>query len=173
VEKIVVGVGDCRVATNPQSALITYALGSCVGLTVYDPVTRIGGLLHFMLPDSSLDPAGSQWNPFKFADTGISRLLEDVCEQGASKRRLIVCAAGAAETMDDRSLFEIGKRNYLAVRRLLWKFGLLLTGEAVGGTTFRTVSLEIASGRVVVREAGRHRELSALRKGDQSWHTAF
>lgn len=66
-----------------------------------------------MLPDSSLDAAGSQSNRFKFAGTGIPRLLEDICEQGASKRRLVICVAGAAQVLDDKRLFEIGERNYL------------------------------------------------------------
>jgi len=163
MERIVVGMADCRVSADPQSALVTYALGSCLGLTVYDPVARIGGLLHYMLPDSSLDAGGSGWNPFKFADTGIPRLLEDISEQGASTRRLVVCVAGAAQILDDKRLFEIGKRNYLAARRLLWKHGLLPASEAVGGTVFRTVSLEIARGRVVVQEAGRPCELNRTR----------
>jgi chemotaxis protein CheD len=166
-------MADCRVTADPRSALVTYALGSCLGLAVYDPVARIGGLLHYMLPDSSLDAAASDWNPFKFADTGIPRLLEDVCELGASKRRLVICAAGAAQILDDNGVFDIGKRNYLGARRLLRKFGLLLMNEAVGGGAFRTVSLEIASGRVVVQEAGCHRELrpGALEKGER--HTAW
>ena len=173
MERIVVGMADCRVATDPQSALVTYALGSCLGLTVYDPVARVGGMLHYMLPDSSLDPAAGQSNPFKFADTGIPRLLEETYGLGASKRRLVICAAGAAQILDDNGVFDIGKRNYLAARRLLRRFGLLLMNEAVGGAAVRTVSLEIASGRVVVEEAGCHRELrpGALEKGDQAWPT--
>jgi len=174
VERIVVGMADCRVAADPESALVTYALGSCLGLAVYDPVARVGGLLPYMLPEPSIDPVGRASNPYKFADTGIPRLLEDVCERGASKRRLVICGAGAAQILDDKNIFEIGKRNYLAARRLLWKYGLLLAGEAVGGTTCRTLSLEVASGRVVVQEAGRHRELNAvLEKRSPSWHTAF
>lgn len=156
-------MADCRVSADPRSALVTYALGSCLGVTVYDPAARIGGLLHSMLPDSSLDAAGSEWNPFKFADTGIPRLLEDISELGASKRRLVVCVAGAAQILDDQRLFEIGRRNYLAARRLLRKHGLLLASEAVGGAGFRTIWLEVASGQVVVQEAGRHRELNPPR----------
>jgi chemotaxis protein CheD len=174
VERIVVGMADCRVDADPKSVLVTYALGSCLGLAVYDPIARVGGLLHYMLPESSLDPAGSLTNPYKSADTGIPWLLEGVWKQGASKHRLVICGAGAAQILDDKDLFEIGKRNYLAARRVLWKRGLLLTSEAVGGNTFRTISLEIASGRVVVQEGGRPRELNpALKKGDPGWPTVF
>ncbi|HUI80614.1 MAG TPA: chemotaxis protein CheD [Bryobacteraceae bacterium] len=174
MERIVVGMADCRTAANPESVLVTYALGSCIGLTMYDPVAGIGGLLHFMLPDSNLDPARSRQNPHMFADTGIAWLLEKLLAQGASKRRLIACAAGAAQILDDKGVFEIGTRNYMATRRLLWKHGMLLQREAIGGTNFRTISLEIATGRLLLQEAGKHRELSPgwRMKGEQPWRTA-
>lgn len=164
-------MADCRVSDDRQSALVTYALGSCLALTGYDPVARIGGLLHYMLPDSSLDAAGRQSNPFKFADTGIPRLLEDICEQGASKWRLVICMAGAAQILDDKRLFEIGKRNYLATRRLLWKHALLVANEAVGGWFSNSLvgNRERAGG-----DAGGglppRTEPGALKKGNQSWN---
>lgn len=174
MERIVVGMADCRIGTNPEAVLVTYALGSCIGLTMYDPVVGIGGLLHFMLPDSALDPARARQNPAMFADTGIASLLEKLVAQGASKRRLIVCAAGAAQILDDKGVFEIGKRNYLATRRLLWKYGMLLQREAIGGVNFRTITLEIATGRLLLQEAGQHSELTAgwRQKGEQPWRTA-
>jgi chemotaxis protein CheD len=156
---IVVGVADCQTTADPQLLLITYALGSCVAVVVHDPVAKIGGLLHFMLPDSALDPARSQQNPYKFADAGIPLLLNQVCSQGASKKRLVVWAVGGAQILDDQGVFQIGKRNCLAARRALWKHGLMVSGEAVGGVDFRTVKLEIATGRLLVEEGGRQREL--------------
>jgi len=148
--------------------LVTYALGSCIALTMYDPIARIGGLLHFMLPDSSLDSARSTDNPCMFADTGIALLLEKICAQGASKSRLVVCAIGAAQILNGQGLFDIGKRNYLAARRLLWKHRLLLQSEAIGGANSRNVSLEIGTGRLVVEEAGCAQELLPAwpRKGE-------
>jgi len=174
VERIVVGMADCRIGVNPESVLVTYALGSCIGLTMYDPVTGVGGLLHFMLPDSGLDPARSRQNPHMFADTGIAWLLEKLAANGASKRRLIACAAGAAQILDDKGVFEIGKRNYLATRRILWKHGMLLQREAIGGVEFRTISLEIGTGRLLLQESGQQRELAAgwRQKGEQPWRTA-
>jgi len=173
VDRIIVGMADCRIGAGQDSVLITYALGSCIGLTMYDPVVGVGGLLHFMLPDSALDPVRGRENPYMFADTGIPLLLENVCAIGGSKRRLVVCAAGAAQILDDQGLFEIGKRNYLATRRLLWKHGMLLQCEAVGGVACRTVSLEIATGRMVLQEAGRPRELTPgwRTKEEPNWHT--
>ena len=136
----VVGVGDCKIGLSPGEELATYGLGSCIGLAVYDPSLKLGGLLHFMLPDSSIDAAGGRKNPFKFADTGIPRLLEAVYARGAAKRRLIVTAAGAADMLELGG-FQIGKRNYLAMRRILWKEGLLIHSEAIGGTQSRTIHL--------------------------------
>jgi chemotaxis protein CheD len=172
MEQVVVGVADCGVASGPQAVLVTYALGSCVGLTVHDPVTAVGGMLHFMLPDSTLFREGRQENPYKFADTGIALLLERVYAEGASKRRLNVYAVGGAQISEGAG-FEIGRRNYLAARRVLWKHRLMLTGEAVGGAVARTVALETATGRVFLDEAGRRRQLTpaTCKKGESTWHT--
>jgi chemotaxis protein CheD len=164
MEQIVVGMSDCRVGDAPGQVLATYALGSCIGLAVHDPEAGVGGLLHFMLPDSAIDPSGGRENPCKFADTGIPLLIEQVCRRGASKRRLVVAAAGAAQMLDPRSFFDIGRRNYQAMRKLLWKAGLLLQAEAIGGDRSRTVRLEIGSGRFWLQEgAGAPRELVAGR----------
>jgi chemotaxis protein CheD len=173
VARVVIGMADCGIAAEAESLLVTYALGSCIGLALYDPVASVGGLLHFMLPDSTQFPGKVQENPCRFADTGIPLLLDRVCAQGASRRRLIVYMAGGAQMLDSEGVFEIGKRNCLAARRLLWKYGLLLAGEAVGGVEFRTVTLEIGTGRFVMEEGGRQRELtlSVRRKGESTWRT--
>ena len=157
MDQIIVGIGDCRIAAGEQ-VLTTYALGSCIGLAVYDTQMSIGGLLHFVLPDSTIDPARAKVNPFVFADTGVPALLQALYHQGAVKRRLRVHAAGAAEMNDHEGVFEIGKRNYLALRRILWKSGLLLHGEAVGGSHSRTVRLDTSTGRLWLQEAGTTRE---------------
>lgn len=174
VDEIVVGIADCRVANVPGQVLATYALGSCIGLSVYDPVVVVGGLLHFMLPDSTIDSVRGRENPYMFADTGIPLLLQTVYGKGASKRRLVVQAVGAAQMMDPRNVFEIGKRNYQALRRILWKAGILLHTEAIGGVKSRTVRLEIGTGRVWLQEGGEQRELARglPPKGGNSWHTA-
>jgi len=163
MEQIVVGMSDCRFADEPGQVLTTYALGSCIGLAVHDPQAAVGGLLHFMLPDSSIDPAGARENPCKFADTAVPLLLAEVYRRGASQRRLVVAAAGGARMMDPQNYFDIGRRNYQAVRRLLWKAGLLLHAEAIGGERSRTVRLEIGSGRFWSQEGGERRELVAAR----------
>jgi chemotaxis protein CheD len=149
--QLVVGVADCRISDDPEGVLLTYALGSCVGLAIHDPVARVGGLLHFMLPESAIDPDKARQNPWMFADTGIPLLLQNACQKGAQKRRLVVRAAGGAQFMDEQGIFNIGKRNCLAMRKLLWRAGVVLRDEAVGGTVSRNLRLEIRSGRAWLR----------------------
>jgi len=156
-----VGMADCRIGDMPSQVLATYALGSCIGLAVHDAKAGVGGLLHFMLPDSAIDRDRSRDNPWMFADTGIPMLLERLCARGASKRRLTVRAAGGASMMDQENVFDIGRRNYLAMRKILWRAGVLVHGEAVGGVRSRTVRLEIGSGKFLIQEAGEVRELAA------------
>lgn len=154
MSSLIVGVGDCRVSKDPQSVLVTYALGSCIAVTIHDPVALVGGLLHFMLPESGADRTKAQQNPFMYADTGIPLLFHHAYELGAEKRRLVVTAAGGAQMMDQQGVFNIGKRNYLSMRKIFWKAGVLVHAEDVGGMASRTVRLEVASGRVLLRGAG-------------------
>jgi chemotaxis protein CheD len=147
--------------------LITYALGSCIAVAIYDPVAKVGGMLHLMLPDSSLSPEKAEEFPHRFADTGIPLLFRNAYRAGADKRRLTVYVAGAAQVMEDNGFFNIGKRNQLAVRKLLWRAGVMVHGETVGGRESRTVRLEMATGRFFVRTAaGSERLLEAK----TPWH---
>jgi len=154
VNLLTVGVGDCKVSNAAETVLATYALGSCIAVAIHDPVAAVGGLLHFMLPESSLNPAKASQNPFMFADTGIPLLFHSAYGLGAEKRRLVVRAAGGAQVMDENGVFNIGKRNHLALRKILWKAGVMIHGEETGGTASRTVRLEVATGRFWVRGPG-------------------
>lgn len=163
---LVVGIGDCRVSNDSQASIVTYALGSCIAVMIHDSVAGVGGLLHFMLPESSLDPAKAEKNPFQFADTGIPTLFRSAYQLGADKKRLKVMVAGGAQIMDPQGTFAIGKRNCLAMRKILWKAGVLIQGEYVGGEVSRTVRLEIGTGKILMREAGRpEQELSKTAAG--------
>ncbi len=148
---VVVGVADCKVTSDPSAVLVTYALGSCIAISVYDQVAHVGGLLHFMLPEASLDPAQAARNPYMYADSGIPLLFREAYRQGAEKRRLQVCMAGGANIMDDQGVFNIGQRNCVAARRIFWKAGILVQGEDTGGKTARTMRLELSSGRRSLR----------------------
>jgi chemotaxis protein CheD len=140
--------------------LVTYALGSCIAVIIHDPLAGVGGLLHFMLPDSGLDPAKAQRNPYMFADTGVPLLFRNAYALGAEKKRLAVAVVGGAQMMDSHGTFAIGKRNGLALKKILWKAGVMIRSEHLGGSVSRTVRLEVESGRVLLREAGRAEEES-------------
>lgn len=152
---LVVGVGDCKVSADRNSELVTYALGSCIAVMIWDPASRVGGLLHFMLPESAVDrQSQGRDHPYRYADTGTPMLFREAYQHGAEKRRLVVRLAGGAAVVDDNGIFAIGKRNYAALRKILWKAGVMIHGEEVGGAVSRTVRLDLESGRVVVREPG-------------------
>lgn len=159
-----IGISDCFVSKDPRAILTTHALGSCIGMAIYDPLAGVAGLLHFMLPDSGSDPNRSQVKPFMYADTGIPLLFHTAYSQGALKQRLVVSVLGGAQVMSGTDSFNIGKRNCLAMRKILWKAGVMIHAEDVGGTAPRTVRLEVGSGRVLVSSGGEHRELQRLRK---------
>ncbi|HUJ74082.1 MAG TPA: chemotaxis protein CheD [bacterium] len=149
-----VGVSDMKVSNDPHSRIITYALGSCIGVTAYDPVLHLGGLLHFQLPDSKGFEQQARENPFKFADTGLASLFQTLYGAGAQKNRLIIGAFGGGNMMRDEHVFQIGIRNARATKKILWQNALFIKHEDVGGTSNRTVSLDLASGLIRVKKDG-------------------
>lgn len=153
MSNIVVGVADCKWSQITGSVLVTYALGSCIAVALHDPVAQVGGMLHYMLPESKIDREKAAKNPFMFADTGLPLLISRLVRLGANKSRVSVRIAGGANVLDVNGYFDIGKRNYLALRKLLWKSGLMIHAEKVGGVTSRTVTLDIASGRFTWKES--------------------
>lgn len=160
---VVVGISDCGFSADPEASLITYALGSCIAVAVYDPARKAGALLHIILPESQLNPEKARQNPWMFADTGIPKLFERFASMGGDRRRAIVRLAGGSQVMDQNGVFNIGKRNHLAVKKMLWQVGVLIQAEAVGGEVSRTVRLELDRGGFYVREGGR--EEFELRQG--------
>ncbi|OPL16161.1 MAG: chemotaxis protein CheD [delta proteobacterium ML8_D] len=151
MNQIVVGISDLKVSGNAGDILITYALGSCVGVAVYDPVGKVGGLLHFMLPDSSIDETKAKRNPAMFADTGIPLLFKSCYQIGAVKKRMIVKIAGGASIMDDMNYFRIGQKNITAARKIFWRNGIIIDGEGLHGNYNRTVKLNISNGKFYVK----------------------
>ena len=151
---ITVGIADCQVSKDAETALVTHALGSCVAVVVHDSRAGVGGLLHLMLPESSIDSHKAKDKPFMFADTGIPLLFRLAYALGAEKRRLSVRLIGGAQVMDPNGVFNIGKRNHLACRKLLWMAGVMVHGEVVGGSVSRTVRLAVQSGQLLWNMAG-------------------
>ena len=151
MRSLVVDIADFAVSRDRDTALITYSLGSCIGVAIWDPVVRVGGLLHYMLPDSRLSAEKAKDSPAMFCDTGIPRLFRAAYELGAVKSRLLVKVAGGGALLDDNGTFCIGKRNYVALRNIFWKNVVLIDAADVGGCLSRTVTLSVATGVVLVR----------------------
>lgn len=154
-----VGVGALAVAQagalGSTQTLITYALGSCIGVTLFDPASRVGGLLHFMLPESVANLARAATCPAMFADSGIELMIERAQRLGCNMDRIVVCAAGGAEILAGDSHFRIGARNRTMLRRVLWQRNLLLRAQDIGGSHSRTLALSLVDGAVTVRSQGR------------------
>jgi chemotaxis protein CheD len=141
------------VSSDPDSYLVTYGLGSCIGITLYDPVARVGGMLHYMLPDSSINAEKARNRPFMYADTGIPLLLQQAYGLGAERSRLQVVAVGGAQLLDSNGVFNIGKRNHLAMQDICQQAGVFIHTEVVGGMDSRTIRLEISTGILLMRGA--------------------
>jgi chemotaxis protein CheD len=156
---VVVGISELQTSRDPSDVLITYSLGSCIGVTAYDPVTRIGGMIHYMLPLSQISPDKAAMRPAMFADTGVPAMLAELLNMGAAKNRLIIKAVGGAQLMDQHKLFNIGERNFLILRKILWKNNMLIKASDVGGMKSRTLRLELDTGRVTVKSSQGETEL--------------
>lgn len=151
---VVVGVGDMKVSDNPEDILVTYSLSSCIGLAIYDPIVKVGGILHYMLPESSLDGRKAEKNPYMFGDTGIPLLFKEAYRLGAKKGRLKIVVVGGSQILDQKGLFNIGKRNYTLLRKMFWKNNVMIDSEDVGGSLNRTLKLEIKSGQAWLKILG-------------------
>lgn len=144
-------VSDLKVSSSPDDVLVTYSLGSCIGLALYDPVVRVGGLIHCMLPHSKVDPAQALARPAMFVDTGVSFLLQTVLDLGAAKKNLVAKVAGAGSLLGQEDIFTIGRRNYLVLSEILRRSGIHIQAEDVGGAGARTLFLDMADGVTTVR----------------------
>jgi len=155
VKTTVVGISDMKVSNNPEEVLITYSLGSCLGVIIYDPHARVAGLLHSMLPLSKIDPHKAKTAPYMFVDTGIPLLFKEAYKLGADKKNIIVKAVGCSSLLDEKGFFKIGERNFTVLRKLLWKNNILIEKQDIGGSQSRTVSISIESGDVKIKSGGR------------------
>jgi chemotaxis protein CheD len=159
--KQIIGIADMKISGSSGDVLITYALGSCLGIAVYDAAAKVGGLLHVMLPLSSVNPAKAAENPLMFVDTGVPELFKACYKAGARKERIVVKVAGGASlqspTANDQ--FQIGKRNFISLRKLLWKNNVLIKSCDVGERHSRTMSLDIETGTVVLKMNNQEIEL--------------
>ncbi len=147
--KHVVLVGDMK-AGRKDDTIVTHALGSCLGLMIYDPVVQVGGLLHAMLPLSKINPQKAIANPSMFVNTGVPLLFRTVYDLGGKKDRMIVKAAGCGRPLSNNEMFKIGERNFTVLKKILWKNNVLLDKKDVGGTDSRTVHFDLSTGKITI-----------------------
>ncbi|MBN2711839.1 MAG: chemotaxis protein CheD [Planctomycetes bacterium] len=154
---VMLGIGDYGAAKESGQVVKTLALGSCVALLMLDPHTHIVGMAHVALPESSISPDRAKDKPGHFADTAVPALLKAMADLGGNPngKGYIVKLVGGARVMDPNSTFSIGKRNVLALKKALWKYGLGPRAEDVGGSISRTVEVDVDMGRVVITSAKR------------------
>ncbi|MBU2546830.1 MAG: chemotaxis protein CheD [Proteobacteria bacterium] len=153
----IIGIGEFGASNTVGTTIKTLALGSCVAVILLHPPTRSVGMVHVALPDSSISPERAQERPGYFADTGIPALLRSMTQLGCNHngKEYIVKLAGGAKVMDPNNTFNIGKRNALAIKKILWKYGLGAVAEDLGGHFSRTVAVHVDTGRVVLSSSGR------------------
>lgn len=152
-EKLIVGIADMKLSKG-SGMLITYALGSCIGICLGDPVARVGALVHIMLP---LNLETGRKNSYKYADTGIKETLKKMEAMGAMRPRIVAKIAGGAKMFEvaNASLGNIGQRNIESVHMTLKREGIRLLAEDVGGNVARTLLFDVNSGQGCIRSYGK------------------
>ncbi len=143
-----VGIGEYAISNNPGDELKTYALGSCVAIVIYDRDQKLAVLMHIALPDSNVNTEKAERSPGYFADTGVVEVLRELKTRNTMKKSVGIKLAGGSNIMDENRHFNIGKRNVLAIKKLLWKYQLGVIAEDTGGDISRTVSISVATGQV-------------------------
>ena len=155
-----VNFSEMKISNNPVETLVAFSIGSGIGMTIHDPVGGVGGILNFILPDSSktngTNPAKA---PLMFADTGITAFLKALFEQGAKAENLKVVIAGGAHIIDQIGVFNIGQKNLEALKSSLGDYDVKIHHEVSGGTKSRAISLEIGSGRSIIKTYGEGEEM--------------
>ena len=152
-DKLIIGIADMKMAKG-EGMLVTYALGSCIGICLYDQKIKLGALIHIMLP---LNMEPGRKNTMKYADTGIRETLKMMEAKGASRSRITAKIAGGAKMFEIKggSLSNIGQRNIESVHNTLKREGVKLLQEDVGGTVARTLLFDVGTGLGCVRCYGK------------------
>lgn len=153
---LVVGISDYKLARNP-AVIVTYALGSCIGICLYDKLTKIGGLSHIMLPESSMFNK-SEINRMKFADTAIVDLVQSMVKLGADRKRLTAKIAGGAQMFEVQQgslVGTIGERNIVSVKNVLQELKIPILAADTGQNYGRTVYFDLDTGTMKVQSLNR------------------
>ncbi len=160
---ILVSISDMKVTDDVNAIIIAHSLGSCIGIAIYDPVAKAGGILHFMFPASSFSPGKAKKNPFMFADTGINSFLESLYDLGADRNRMKVFVAGGAEVIDQKDFVNIGKGNCIAAKKILKEKGIHVDYEDTGKNINRTIKLNIKTGELIITIPGREEKTICMK----------
>ena len=151
---LVVGVADMVASNDANAELVTYSLGSCLGVAVYDPLKKVGGLLHLMLPESRIAPEKAGTAPFMFVDTGVPWLFKTFYNLGGDRSRAVIRVAGGAQFLDDQRTFNIGERNAQAFEEIIARNGLVVHARDLGGFNSRTLRFNLTTGNVSISSPG-------------------
>jgi chemotaxis protein CheD len=159
LKSVTVNIADMKISKDPNEFLVTYSLGSCVSIALYDPVLKISGLIHIMLPDSTIEKNVEYTNPYKFVDLGVPALFKEMFKHGCKRQNIITKVMGGSNVMDKNKFFNIGERNFTAIRKMLWRNNMMIHKEDVGGSKSRTVRIYTGTGKVVISSANEEYEL--------------
>lgn len=160
IKIISVGFGKYEISRDSEVVLVTFGLGSCVAVSFYDPVEKLGGVVHLALPESNkkdVEPA-----PSKYVNTGIPLLLNEMIKQRADPKKLIIKVVGGAQILKLNyalTSLEIGDRNVKAVKEALRSLGLRISAEETGGDKGRSYKLFIANGKSLIKTANSEHEI--------------
>ena len=150
-----VNFSEMKISSNPAETLVAFSIGSGIGVTAFDPVSGVGGVLNLMLPDSTqANGIVSEKVPLMFADTGVPFFVKALFAQGSRPDKMKVVIAGGAHIIDQTGIFNVGEKNYVALKNGLVNYDLKIHHEDIGGTNSRTLSLEIGSGSSCIKIFG-------------------
>jgi len=153
-QELVVGIGELKESKNPQGVIVTYALGSCLGITCYDPVSRVGGMLHAMLGDSKAVHQGTVVRA-TYLDTGVPDLIQQVIDLGGNPGAFQFKVFGGAQTIQAADYFSIGTKNIRTMEAIATQLRLQITVWEVGGNQNRTIRFCLRDGSVKLRTPGK------------------
>jgi chemotaxis protein CheD len=148
--QIVVGIGEYAVSNDPENTIKTFALGSCVAVIMYDKLKKIAGMIHIALPDSKISSEKKEKLPGYFADTGLPLIIDEMRKKGALIGNVWIKMIGGANVLDANYNFDIGTRNSLAVKKILWRNNLGIIAEDIGGKIARTCSINVNNGEIEI-----------------------
>lgn len=146
-----VGIAQYQETSDPGMTLVAPHLGSCLGVAIYVPSIKKVSMVHCLLPLAKADPAKAQENPYMYVDSGVGLIINNIIKLGIPKTELQIYVAGGANINDSSGVFEIGKNNFTVLRKLLWKNGLLIKGECVGGSNSKTIFISPSDGKARVK----------------------